>query len=65
MDRGSNKIKKVLLIAMLIIAIGLVWYPRCFSDRDRHDHDSGHDYEHHDCDNHDHDEDTNTIDREE
>jgi len=43
--------KKVLLIVMLIIAIGLVGCPRRYYDRDRHDQDRGHDREHHDCDN--------------
>ncbi|MGA2318707.1 MAG: hypothetical protein ABSG71_20360 [Thermodesulfobacteriota bacterium] len=43
--------KKVLLIVMLIIAIGLVGCPRRYYDRDRHDQDRGHDREHHDRDN--------------
>ena len=49
--------KKVLLIVMLIVAIGLVGCPRRYYDRDRHDHDRGryeqdrgHDREHHDRD---------------
>jgi hypothetical protein len=50
--------KRVLVIVMLIIAIGLVGCPRRYYDRDRHDHDRGsyeqdrgHDYEHQDRDN--------------
>jgi hypothetical protein len=43
--------KKVLVIVMLIIAMGLVGCPRRYYDRDRHDHDRGHDYEHRDRDN--------------
>ena len=42
--------KKVLVIVMLIIAMGLVGCPRRSYDRD-HDHDRGHDYEHRDRDN--------------
>ena len=49
--------KKVLVIVMLIIAMGLVGCPRRYYDRDRHDHDRGpkeqdrgHDYEHRDRD---------------
>jgi len=42
--------KKVLLIVMLIIAMGLVGCPPRYYDRDRHDHDRGHDYEHRDRD---------------
>ena len=49
--------KKVLLIVMLIVAIGLVGCPRRYYDRDRHDQDRGrhqqdpgHDREHHDRD---------------
>ena len=42
--------KKVLVIVMLIIAMGLVGCPRRYFDRDRHDHDRGHDYEHRDRD---------------
>jgi hypothetical protein len=45
------QMKKVLLIVMLIIAIGLVGCPRRYYDRDRHDQDRGHDREHHDRDN--------------
>ena len=33
--------KKVLLIVMLIVAIGLVGCPRRYYDRDRHDQDRG------------------------
>jgi hypothetical protein len=43
--------KKVLVIVMLIIAMGLVGCPRRYYDRDRHDHDRGHDFEHRDRDN--------------
>ena len=57
--------KKVLVIVMLIIAMGLVGCPRRYYDRDRydqdhgryeqdrgrHDQDRGHDYEHRDRDN--------------
>jgi hypothetical protein len=50
--------KKVLLIVMLIIAMGLVGCPRRNYDRDRrdqdrgrHDQDRGHDDEHRDRDN--------------
>jgi hypothetical protein len=42
--------KKVLVIVMLIIAMGLVGCPRRPYDRDRHDQDRGHDYEHRDRD---------------
>ena len=49
--------KKVLLIVMLIIAIGLVGCPRRNYDRDRHDQDRGHDYEHHERDNQGHEQD--------
>ena len=35
--------KKVLVIVMLIIAMGLVGCPRRYYDRDRHDQDRGHD----------------------
>jgi hypothetical protein len=42
--------KKVLVIVMLIIAMGLVGCPRRYYDRDRHDQDRGHDYEHRDRD---------------
>ena len=45
------QMKKVLVIVMLIIAMGLVGCPRRSYDRDRHDHDRGHDYEHRDRDN--------------
>ena len=44
------EMKKVLVIVMLIIAMGLVGCPRRYYDRDRHDHDRGHDYEHRDRD---------------
>ena len=51
------QMKKVLVIATLIIAMGLVGCPRRYYDRDRHDHDRGryeqdrgHDYEHRDRD---------------
>ena len=40
--------KKVLVIVMLIIAMGLVGCPRRNYDRDRRDQDRGHDYEHRD-----------------
>ena len=49
--------KKALVIAMLIIAMGLVGCPRNYHDRDRdnrgydHRHDQGHDNGHHDHDN--------------
>jgi hypothetical protein len=49
--KGVLQMKKVLMIAMLIIAMGLVGCPRRYYDRDRHDHDRGHDYEHRDRDN--------------
>lgn len=49
--------KKVLVIVMLIIAMGLAGCPRRYYDRDHHDHDRGryeqdrgHDYEHRDRD---------------
>ena len=49
--------KKVLVIVILIIAMGLVGCPRRYYDRDRHDQDRGrhqqdpgHDREHHDRD---------------
>jgi hypothetical protein len=45
------QMKKVLVIVMLIIAMGLVGCPRRYYDRDRHDKDRGHDYEHRDRDN--------------
>ena len=45
--------KKVLVIVMLIIAMGLVGCPRRFYDRGRHDQDRGRDYEHRDRDNQD------------
>jgi hypothetical protein len=52
------QMKKVLVIVMLIIAMGLVGCPRRYYDRDRHDDDRGryeqnrgHDYEHRDRDN--------------
>jgi hypothetical protein len=44
------QMKKVLLIVMLIVAIGLAGCPRRYYDRDRHDQDRGHDREHHDRD---------------
>ena len=53
--------KKVLVIVMLIIAMGLVGCPRRYYDRDRHDHDRGHDYEHRDRDTMT----ANTVDRDE
>ena len=37
--------KKVLVIAVLIIAMGLLGCPRRYYDRDRHDQGRGHDYE--------------------
>ncbi len=56
--------KKVLVIVMLIIAMGLVGCPRRYNneryennrdryehERDRNDQDRGHDYEHRDRDN--------------
>jgi hypothetical protein len=43
--------KKVLVIVMLIIAMGLVGCPPRYYDRDRHDQDRGHDREHRDRDN--------------
>ena len=43
--------KRVLLIVMLIIAIGLAGCPRRNYDRDRRDQDRGHDNEHRDRDN--------------
>ena len=49
--------KKVLLIVMLIVAMGLVGCPRRYYDRDRRDQDRGHDYEHRDRDNHDREQD--------
>jgi len=42
--------KKVLLIVILIIAMGLVGCPPRYYDRDRHGQDRGHDREHHDRD---------------
>jgi hypothetical protein len=45
------QMKKVFVIVMLIIAMGLVGCPRRYYDRDRHDQDRGHDYEHRDRDN--------------
>jgi ABC-type Zn2+ transport system substrate-binding protein/surface adhesin len=42
------QMKKVLVIVMLIIAMGLVGCPPRYYDRDRHDQDRGHDYEHRD-----------------
>jgi hypothetical protein len=42
--------KKVLVIVMLIIAMGLVGCPRRHYDRDRHDHDRGRDHEQRDRD---------------
>jgi hypothetical protein len=44
------QMKKVLVIVMLIIAMGLVGCPPRYYDRDRHDQDRGHDYEHRDRD---------------
>jgi len=44
------QMKKVLVIVMLIIAMGLVGCPPRYYDRGRHDHDRGHDREHHDRD---------------
>ena len=44
------QMKKVLVIVMLIIAVGLVGCPRRYYDRDRHQQDRGHDYEHRDRD---------------
>ena len=40
--------KKVLVIVMLIIAMGLVGCLPFYYDRDRHDQDRGRDYEHRD-----------------
>jgi hypothetical protein len=58
--KEALQMKKVLVIVMLIIAMGLVGCPRRYYDRDRHDHDRGsyeqdrgHDYEHGDRDNQD------------
>jgi ribosomal protein L20 len=45
------QMKKVLVIVMLIIAMGLVGCPRRYYERDRQDQDRGHDYEHRDRDN--------------
>jgi hypothetical protein len=45
------QMKKVLVIVMLIIAMGLVGCPPRYYDRDRHDQDRGHDREHRDRDN--------------
>ncbi len=48
------QMKKVLMIVMLIIAMGLLGCPHNRGhdyDRDRHDQDRGRDYEHHDHDN--------------
>jgi hypothetical protein len=45
------QMKKVLVIVMLIIAMGLVGCPRRYYDRDRHDQDRGRDSEHRDRDN--------------
>ena len=42
--------KKVLVIVMLIIAMGLAGCPPRYFDRDRHDQDRGNDYEHRDRD---------------
>jgi hypothetical protein len=42
------QMKKVLVIVMLIIAMGLVGCPPRYYDRDRHHQDRGHDYEHRD-----------------
>ena len=44
------QMKKVLVIVMLIIAMGLVGCPPFYHHRDRHDHDRGHDSEHRDRD---------------
>ena len=44
------QMKKVLVIVMLIIAMGLVGCPRRHYDRDRHDHDRGRDHEQRDRD---------------
>jgi|GEM_PF-626650 thioredoxin-related protein len=51
LKKEGLQMKRVLVIVMLIIAIGLVGCPRRYDDRDRHDQDRGHDYEHHDRDN--------------
>jgi hypothetical protein len=55
LKKEGLQMKRVLVIVMLIIAIGLVGCPRRYYDRDRHDqdrgHDRGHDYEHRDRDN--------------
>ena len=48
--KGVLQMKKVLVIVMLIIAMGLVGCPRRYYDRDRHDHDRGHDHEERDRD---------------
>jgi hypothetical protein len=48
--KGVLQMKKVLVIVMLIIAMGLVGCPPRYYDRDRHDQDRGHDYEHRDRD---------------
>jgi hypothetical protein len=55
LKKEGLQMKRVLVIVMLIIAIGLVGCPRRYYDRDRHDqdrgHDRGHDTEHRDRDN--------------
>ena len=43
--------KRVFVIVMLIIAMGLVGCPRRYYDRDRHEQDRGQDTEHRDRDN--------------
>jgi hypothetical protein len=68
--KEALQMKKVLMIVMLIIAMGLVGCPRRYNDdryennrdryeheRDRNDQDRGRDYEGHDRDNHDHEQD--------
>jgi len=57
LKKEGLQLKRVLVIVMLIIAIGLVGCPRRSYDRDRHDQDRGHDYEHRDRDKDDHDKD--------
>jgi hypothetical protein len=51
LKKEGLQMKRVLVIAMVIIAIGLVGCPPRYYDRDRHERDRGHDGEHHDRDN--------------
>jgi hypothetical protein len=57
LKKEGLQLKRVLMIVMLIIAIGLVGCPRRSYDRDRRDQDRGHDYEHHERDNQGHEQD--------